>query len=373
MAFSSVPKLAFAALSFLLLSGAYSITPAAEISAVTASGRAALSNQPIKQVRRIALEDALYLAAIRAGTQISGAAISSNGVLVRDVVSLNTNAQLVDFSIIGEEQDETHYVVAIEAYFAKKSRSQCQNPRFPSVLLLKSRNLVESNVHIRHRELAAKSSQQIEDLLLRTFPGQIIDNSNLTFEEYQKSASKHRLFSYAALQTNQTISASADFIIEPVVRVGRTKKIITTSIKMNVYLGSELSKYNVYEADLTYALPEKSPFKTINVLSVKEINPDIGLAQKIVESFKRDVTQIACQPIEGRLQSDSGDLTFPYGQDVGLKPGSMAYVTGGSESWSLLEVTKVFPTSSLMSPINNIQTKARLFNQNVRIIEGTIR
>lgn len=373
MAFNAMPKAVIAALSLFLLSGAYTIVPAAEISAVKASGRAALSNQSMQKVRRFALEDALYLAAISVGTQVSGTAISSNGVLVRDVVSLDTNAQLVDFSIIGEEKSDTHYEVYVEAYFAKKSRTQCQNPRFPSILLLRPKSHFASNVHIRYRELAGNVSSQIKDLLLQTYPGTITDHSNLSLEDYKKSISKNRLYSYSALQTNQAVSASADFIIEPIVRVGRSGKVLNTDVKMTIYLGSDLSKYEIYERRLTSKLPEKSPFKTINVLTPKDINLDTTKLRDLTEGLNQDVTKIACKPLEGRLQADAGQLTFPFGLDVGLKKGSLAYVTTGNESWSLLEVTKVLPQSSFMAPINNLQKKSRLVNQTVRIIEGTIR
>lgn len=373
MALIVVPKAAIAALCFFLLSGAHSIVLAAEISAVTASGRAALSSQSVEKVRRIALEDALYLAAISAGTEISGAAISSNGVLVRDVISLNTNAQLVDFSILAEQKTETHYEVSVEAFFAKKSRTKCQNPRYPSIFLLKPNSHVASNVHIRYRELAGNVSNQLHDFLLQTYPGITIDKPILSLEDYRKSISKNRLFSYSALQTNQPVTASADFIVEPVVRVVRSGKFLNTDVKMTVFLGSNLSKHETYESRLTSKLPEKSPFKTINVLTPKDIGLDTELLIETVERLNHDLTKIACKPLEARLQTDAGQLTFPFGQDVGLKTGSLAYVTGGNESWSLLEVRQVLPTSSFMVPINNLQNKSKFVNQTIRIIEGTIR
>ena len=374
MLFRILPKAVFAALCIhLLLTGAHTGAFAAEISTVKASGQAALSDHSIQKVRRIALEDALYLAAISAGTEISGTAISSNGILVRDVVSLNTSAQLIDFNVLKENKTETHYQVSVEAYFAKQSRSQCQNQRLPSILLLKPESYVSSNVDVRYHELAGSISNQLQQALAQFYSGVVHDYSNLSLGDYKKSASKNRLFSYSSLQSNQTASNSADFIISSDVRVHRAGKTLNADVKLNVLLGSDHSVYKEFEQRLTTKLPEKSPFKTINVLMPKDVKLNTEPLSEAVEQIKQNLVQIACKPLQGRLQTQGGQLIFPFGQDVGLKSGSLAYVTSGDESWSLLEVSKVFPQSSAMIPINNLQNKSRFANQTVRIIEGTIR
>ena len=369
-----LPKATIAAFCLHLLTGAYTGALAAEISAVKASGRAALSSgQSMQKVRRAALEDALYLAAMSAGTEISGTAISTNGVLVRDVVSLNTNAQLIDFSIVEEKKNETHYEVFVEAYFAKKSRSQCQNPRFPSILLLKPKSYVTANVDVRYHGLAGSISEQLQGLFAQFYSGTVHDYSNLSLDDYKKSISKNRLYSYSSLQSNQPVSVNADFILGSSVRVHRSGKTLYTDVKLTVFLGSDLSVYSEYESRLSAKLPEKSPFKTISVLTPKVINLDTHKLASTVESFRQDLIKLACSPLQGRLQSYDGQLIFPFGSDSGLKTGSLAYVTNGSQSWSLLEIRKVLNRTSIMIPINNAQTTSRLVNQTVRIIEGTIR
>jgi hypothetical protein len=368
-----LPKATIAAVCLHLLTGAYTTALAAEISAVKASGRAALSGQSMQKVRRVALEDALYLAAMSAGTEVSGTTISANGVLVRDVVSLNTNAQLIDFSVLKEGKTETHYEISIEAYFAKKSRVQCQNPRLPSILILKPMSYVSSNVDVRYHELAGSISNQLQKTLSQFYSGAVHDYTNLSLDNYKKSASKNRLFSYSSLQTNQPAPKSTDFIVGSAVRVHRSGTTLITDVKLTILLGSDLSVYTEYERRLTAELPKKSPFKTISVLTPKDISLNTNQLKEPVELLNQNLVQIACKPLEGRLQAQGGQLIFPFGIDAGLKTDSLAYVTNGSESWSLLEVRKVLPRSSVLVPINNLQTKSRLANQTVRIIEGTIR
>jgi hypothetical protein len=100
----------------LAASGAYS----ANITQISATGRAAISEDMTQKARRHALEDALYMAALKAGADLSSTAITSQGVLVRDVIKLDTEGRLVDFTIIGEKNTGTHYEIKLNAFFAQK-------------------------------------------------------------------------------------------------------------------------------------------------------------------------------------------------------------------------------------------------------------
>ena len=70
---------------------------AANIATVDATGRSALSGHSEQKARRFALEDALYLAALKNGVRISGTLVSHNGVLLRDIITPNSDAKLFDF------------------------------------------------------------------------------------------------------------------------------------------------------------------------------------------------------------------------------------------------------------------------------------
>ena len=75
----------------------------ANFTKVEVTGRAAISDNQSQKARKHALEDALYMAALKAGADITGTAITSKGVLIRDVLKLSTKGQLVDFNIIKEK------------------------------------------------------------------------------------------------------------------------------------------------------------------------------------------------------------------------------------------------------------------------------
>ena len=123
-------------LSIAVLSMAATTAYGANVTKISATGRAAISDTKTQKARRHALEDALYMAALKAGADISSTAITSQGVLVRDVIKLDTEGRLVDFTITGEKNTGTHYEVKVNAFFAQKSNDYCPKPRYPSVTVL---------------------------------------------------------------------------------------------------------------------------------------------------------------------------------------------------------------------------------------------
>ena len=138
----------------------------ANVSKVEVTGRAAISDDQTQKARRRALEDALYLAALKAGADISGTAITSKGILVRDVVKLDAQRRLVDFNIVGENNTGTHYEVKLHAFFAKKRPQSCPKPRYPSIIIMAPRLKVSSNVEVAYTPIAEIVAKQIIDGLL---------------------------------------------------------------------------------------------------------------------------------------------------------------------------------------------------------------
>ena len=112
----------------------------------------------------------------------------------------------------------------------------------------------------------------------------------------------------------------------------RSGKTLNADVKLNVLMGADHSVYTEYERRLTAKLPEKTPFKTLNVLTPKDIDLNTELLIEPVELLSQKLVHIACKPLQGRLQAQRDQLTFPFGLDAGLKVGSLAYVTNAAKA-----------------------------------------
>ena len=161
----------------------------ANIATVDATGRAALSGHIEQKARRFALEDALYLAALKNGVRISGTLVSHNGVLLRDIITQNSDAKLVDFKILKENKSSTHYQVSIRAFFAESGAQTCANPRFEKALVLRPSVSIGQKVHAHHAALAPELGKAITHYISQNYPGPLNSGEMMSFADFKKRQS----------------------------------------------------------------------------------------------------------------------------------------------------------------------------------------
>ena len=104
---------------------------------VTVTGRAAIQHQDaLGEARDMALEDALYYAALKGGAKIDGFSSVDAQTNLNDMFVVRPASQILDYSITNEVQDETHYAVTIEAVVGDMATSGCQNRPISHVTLV---------------------------------------------------------------------------------------------------------------------------------------------------------------------------------------------------------------------------------------------
>ena len=85
---------------------------------IIASGRAVKINGYEDQTEDMALEAALYQAALQAGSSIEGYSSSSNGLLLDEQTFIRTNARIMDYAILSRKEDGDAVTVTVEAVAA---------------------------------------------------------------------------------------------------------------------------------------------------------------------------------------------------------------------------------------------------------------
>ena len=104
---------------------------------VEAIGRSVLLNENIETSRKRALEDALYIAALKGGATINGfSSINSDTVINEQSVIKATN-RVIDFKILSEKQDDLYLTIKISAIVGDDlSKINCKS-RSVNITLLK--------------------------------------------------------------------------------------------------------------------------------------------------------------------------------------------------------------------------------------------
>ena len=113
------------AMMFVLLGGLQASAGGFEF--VQTTGRAVIMHQDAEQeARMMALEDALYTAALQGGAEINGFSIITTDTAIDDHFVVRPASRILDYRIVNEVVEEEHYAVTIEAAVGDLPDAQCQ-------------------------------------------------------------------------------------------------------------------------------------------------------------------------------------------------------------------------------------------------------
>ena len=76
-------------------------------------GRSVIIDNNLKKARKLALEDALYLAALRGGAIVEGFSSVSNSTIINDQSIVKPTSNVLDFKILDESQTKEHFQIKI--------------------------------------------------------------------------------------------------------------------------------------------------------------------------------------------------------------------------------------------------------------------
>ena len=94
------------------------------------TGRAAIIDpEMVSEARLVALEDALYLAALQGGAQINGFSAVMTDTSIEDHFVIRPASRILDYTIINEVVDDVHYEVQIKAAVGALPKNNCPNER----------------------------------------------------------------------------------------------------------------------------------------------------------------------------------------------------------------------------------------------------
>ena len=113
---------------------------------VEATGRAILIVEDIQTSRKRALEDALYLAALKGGADISGFSAITFNTVINDQSIVTATNRVIDFKIIKEEQDKDFLSIKISAIVGGKMSNKNCKARPVNLTLFRGSFYTQTNI-----------------------------------------------------------------------------------------------------------------------------------------------------------------------------------------------------------------------------------
>ena len=113
---------------------------------VEATGRSILLPENIETSRKRALEDAIYLAALKGGANINGFSSISSNTIINDQSIIKATNRVLDFKILSETQNKEYLTIKISAIVGSELSKQNCKIRPININLFKGSITVDTNV-----------------------------------------------------------------------------------------------------------------------------------------------------------------------------------------------------------------------------------
>lgn len=348
---------------------------------VRTTGRAAFQAGDEGAMRRSALEDALYLAALEGGADIDGFSVVEKGVLTGETILLRPASRILDFAIVQEGRVGSHYEVTIEAYVGDRPATTCAVR--PDVVLTAVRPKLHASQTVpvwMPNALARAHDYALP--MLNALDKIRIEQRDVSMPTPAPAVSSAQAgFDYQALLTGRSAPA-------PQVRLpsntralhldwradAQSSRATTVDITLNARIVDTANPSRNKHLRVFYRakLAPGTPWRTVNVLGSKDSD---ALARDIARALAPELAAwlapMACAPLTARLEARGNDrFHVPLGARDGLTRQSLAFAQGGTNEWSVLRIVELGEASAILAPMNSARAAGNLAGAQVNFSLG---
>ena len=327
---------------------------------VSATGRAVINDQAaLHEAKNIALEDALYLAALKGGAKIDGFSSVQADTSLDDHFVVRPSSEILDYRIVNEIKDDLHYEVTVEAAVGKIAEPACHDRAAGHLTMFAPTMSMTRSVP---GWLSTMPSMMMVDLY-----HQLENTTNLTL--YNKGATvldpvqmkRDARYDYNALMNGKAAIHDGDFAFATNIALesfsdgsafGQSqhlRAIITTSL----YAGSQLTPLGEVLNEIKLKLGERSPSLLVNKLSTtKRDKVKAALLSGLQNHTKAIASATLCLPLKAVIKLEDDKLHVNLGMRQGIQVNRLAMVSGVSSKWSVLRVIEAGDGYSILEPLS---------------------
>ena len=366
---------------FIFLSKALFAKEETNFKQVESTGRAVLIPGNIEVSRKRALEDALYIAALKGGADINGfSAITSNTVINDQSIVKATN-RVIDFKILNEKQDKEFLSIKISAVVGGKASKQNCKIRPINITLFRGSIKTETNIPSKLSRKMPQWYNGIYDIISQLPNVNAINNRNNSLNEVIKS-NINPSFDYNALTKGIPIIQGGDYSLVPELNLTEINQYsgysnYSLEVILKIYKGQnfKLMPTKIYNLPIKYDFNSNFQFiKNVTTLNLDLVDSKVN--EYLIQIAHDFLKNLNCRPLEGKLKFTEGELRIDLGSKQGLKQKQIGLVKGIniknsmlSNSSVIVHTNKVYENYSILLPLNDNLKLNTLDNMIVEFVE----
>ena len=339
------------------------------------TGRSVILDNNIERARRLALEDALYLASLKGGAFVEGFSSVSKNTIINDQSIIKSDSKILDFKIISENKNKDHYEIKLLAIIGSKNNSfECKEKPI-NISVFKPKIIYHNSLP----SYVIRSMYEWNNF----FIDNISKDNQVSLKKYENfelnkiiASSNNFDFDYSSNVNGIPSIEEGDYLVAPVFKVEplNTYKqsenpydIAKYSIELNFFKGPNFKSLKKFIINKEFQNRYPSNFQLISALTSKtkaEVSSDVisGISDGISEMIKT----FNCLPIEGIIKFIDNSLFIDLGEKHGLRNRQIGIIKKNYQSGlkSNLDTTVLF-----ISEINANTSKLIPLNDKIKISE----
>jgi len=344
---------------------------------ISATGRAVVMDEDtVEEARALALEDALYYAALQGGAKIDGySAVDSQSHLSEQIV-VRPSSDVLDYRIVSEIQDETHYEVMVEAIIGNVETTGCQNRPISHITIFKPQFKLEPDVPNWMSQAPAFVTRKLAVSLSNKRQLRVRDARHTEIQDVQYG--DRNLYDYRSLTTGRISLKEGDIGLVTTIYLDMdsARKMLSKTnfvelhIKTDFITSSGIMADKAIEDQFKIRLSEQHILRSVSVLGAEKREVIAHLLAEAADIHAAKLTEhLLCMPLRDRLTVRDKILSVNVGTMQGVSKNHLAVAKGLDNPMTFLRVISAQNRKAELAPLDTSIDIAKLDGIEVTFLE----
>lgn len=344
------------------------------------TGQAALTAEVTPdRARRLALEDALYLAALQGGVAIDGFSAMDASTALSEETVLRPTADILDYTIIEEKQGDNISQVTIRAVTGQADPSACEAGIKRHFMVFKPRIYASPAAPA----WAARQADRLVHHVLKNLPARANASYEFATDTEFDATSRQRTeqsFDYFVL-TEAPAIAPGDYALQVSLKVDAVtadtnarlvqEETVHALLQVDVYSGEgfepvfSTQNHSIVHAEHDYF------FNALNqVLQARRPAFDGDVAAQFVDFVHAELGQFLCRTLLAKVSLAGDRALVPLGRRHGLVKSHLAVVNKPDAPFRVLRIAELMDAEAVLLPLDPETDLSSIDGQHVRFLEA---